>query len=250
VAVVAVALCIASRAAHATTNEPSAREGARSEAHDPSHNSARAPAWHAEAWVTALLASPFSESRPLSDWGYGASLGVGARRARIPLTIGADLAGIHWGSVTVPEVLQLGDTPTRALVSIRQQTIFLDLWLRAQLPRGVVRPYVELVGGLKMIDQEYSLSFPDGSGATRVFDEATTPAWTLGAGIGLDLMLARATDDADSGLFVTLGVRHLWGNRVSIEHATYGTFDMDTDTLLFSVGFSVKTAIRRPAATH
>jgi hypothetical protein len=241
-------MCIASRAANAAATEYRARES--SETRGPSDAAAAGPRWHVEAWVTALLAEPFSESRPLSDWGYGASLGIGAKPARIPVAIGADVAGIYWGSVTVPVLLQLGDTPTRAAVSIQQQTVFLDLWLRAQLPRGVVRPYLELVGGLKMIDSEYSLSFPDGDGVASVFDEATTPAWTLGAGLGLDVMLARGTKDADAGLWLTLGVRRLWGNRVWIEHATYGAFDTDTDTTLFSIGFSAKTPIRGATTTR
>jgi hypothetical protein len=226
----AVTTCIGLQPAHAT----SPREVSRP---------AQVSPWHVEAWVTGLTAQPFATSGPLSDWGFGASLGMGARRDPLPISIGANIAGIHWGTVTVPVELQLGDRPAQAVVSIAQQTIFLDLWLRAALPRGVVRPYLEVAGGLKLIDSQYTLTFDDGQGATSVFGDATTPASSLGVGLGVDLMIARSTVDRDSGLLVTLGARHLWGNRVSIEHATYGRFETDTNTVLISLGFSMKTRV-------
>jgi hypothetical protein len=195
-----------------------------------------------EASVTGILAEPFAASGPLSDWGYGVSLSVGARRAPLPLSFGAEIAGVHWGSQTVPVLLELGDTLTPAQVAISHQTMFLDAWLRAQPTRGRVRPYVELVGGLKLIDTAYSLHFPGGSGVTSVFDE-TTPASTLGLGLGADLLLVRQNDDPDAGLFINLGLRKLWGNHVSLKHPTYGTFQTDTNTVLVSLGFAVKSRL-------
>lgn len=204
--------------------------------------------WRVDAWVTALLAEPLDATGPLSDWGYGVSLGVGARPEPLPLSFGAEIAGVHWGTIDVPVTLTLGDTPTPALVAIRQQTAFLDLWTRAQFPRGLVRPYVELVGGLTMLDTKYTLRLPGGEGSTSVFADDTAPASTLGVGLGVDVMLARADDDPDAGILLTLGVRHLWGSRVSLRHATLGTLETDTDTVLVSLGIALKATRLSPGA--
>ncbi|HYQ46200.1 MAG TPA: hypothetical protein VER11_29725 [Polyangiaceae bacterium] len=106
------------------------------------------------------------------------------------------------------------DEPRAAPRSSRSdQSILFDTWLRLEPPRWRVRPYVEGFVGPKLLDTRYSLSFPGGSGTASVNDQAT--ASNYGFGAGLEALLARASDNPGSALFVALGFRELYGGHAA-----------------------------------
>jgi hypothetical protein len=195
------------------------------------------------------MAQPFEGARSLADWGYGVSLLGGTHWRDFPVSFGFDLNAIRWGQAQSVFEVRVGDS-TQPLEETRtDQSVLFDSWLRLQPVDWPVRPYMEGVLGLKLLDTRYSIALVDGSGSTgTVTDQAT--AGTAGFGFGVDALIARATDGSGSAVFATLGVRKLWGNNASFTRAPDASsvnrsvaFDVPTNTTLIFLGIAIHAHI-------
>lgn len=191
--------------------------------------------WRVQLSLVGLLARPFTGGHSLGDWGYGAAFVIGASYAPIPISLGGDFGGVYWGSLTMPVWVQLGDQQVEVSETRTEQTGLVNLWARAQFPWGPVRPYVEVVGGLKMIDTKYSLAFPTGQWTTSTFVHRGT-ASSVGFGLGVDVLLVRAPASSDAELFATLGVRRLGGSHTSFQNTAGASFEVPSDTTVIMLG--------------
>jgi len=179
-------------------------------------------------------------------------LSFGVRWQELPLSAGLDFQGIRWGRASSSITVQLGDQQARLEESRADQTIIFDTWLRLEPTRWRVRPYLEGFIGLKMLDTQYSLSFPDGNGTTTsVTDQAA--ASNYGFGVGVKVLLVHTSDDSGSALFATLGVRQLYGSNASFTRTPDSSsvnqtvsFDVPTRSTLFLLGFSLHAQRRLP----
>ena len=202
-----------------------------------------------------MLAKPFEGAHALTDWGYGLMLSFGLRWQDLPLSAGFDLQAIRWGRASSLVDVQLGDSNAILEKSRLDQSILFDTWIRLEPPRWRVRPYVEGFVGLKLLDTKYSLSFPDGTGTASTDDQASASNYGFGAGV--NVLLARASDHSGSALFVTLGVRELYGGHASFTRAPDSSsvdqavrFDVPTRSTVFLLGFTVNVQRRlQPTAS-
>ena len=230
----ALALCLLVRPVRAQTvaNEPSTRPASVSP-------------WGLDFAVTAVIAEPFEGAHSLGDWGYGLSLLGGTHWRDFPVSFGFDLTAIRWGQARSVFDARLGGS-TQPLEETRtDQTILISSWLRLQPVNWPVRPYVEGMLGLKVLDTRYSFALRDGTGSTgAVTDQAS--ASNAGFGLGVDALLAHATDGSGSAVFATLGVRRLWGSDASFTRAPDASsanrsvsFNVPTNTTLILLGIAI-----------
>ncbi len=188
-----------------------------------------------EAELSGFLATPFEGGDGQLGIGWRAALGVGWDR--LPFTVGLDFEGAYFGTSSSRDVILIDG---QRLVVDQQRSdsaLFLDVFARLQ-PLWPVRPYLEGAVGPKRLHREYELSFPG-----EAFAPETTSAddwtYTLGLGLGLDVPLG-------GSLWLTGGVRRLFGGRVSYERALVATgggvirYDASTTTTTFSLGLIVR----------
>jgi hypothetical protein len=212
----------------------------------PEIRSARSSSpWGYDFAVTALLAEPFEGAHSLGDWGYGLSLLGGAHFRDIPLSAGLDLSGIRWGQASSVVAVRFTDS-TQALEETRtDQTVIIGSWLRLEPTSWLIRPYVEGLVGLKLLNTRYSFAFLQGMGSTSaVTDQAV--ASNAGLGLGVDALLAHASNGAESAVFATLGVRRIWGSHASFTRAPDASsvnrtvsFDVPTDSTMILLGIAI-----------
>jgi hypothetical protein len=203
-----------------------------------------------DAAVEGVMATPFEGARSIGDWGYGLMLSGGVHWKDLPISVGVDLVGIRWGRSTSLVDVQLGDT-TAALEETRlDQTILFDTWLRLQPQTWRVRPFVEGLVGLKLLDTKYNLAFAAGDGETSTVTDQSS-ASTIGWGAGVDVLLANATDDSGSAVFATLGVREIGGSRASLSRVQDSAgmsqtvrFDVATHSTLILLGIAIRALHR------
>ena len=205
-----------------------------------------------DAAVTGVLAKPFEGAHALSDWGYGVMLSFGLRWQDLPVTGGFDLQAIRWGRASSLEDIKLGDSWATLEKSRLDQSVLFDTWLRFEPTRWRVRPYFEGFVGLKLLETKYSLALADGNGMTTAVTDHST-ASNYGFGCGLDVLLARASDASGSALFVTLGLRELYGGRATFTRAPDNSsvdrtisFDVPTHSTQVLLGFSIHAQRRLP----
>jgi hypothetical protein len=205
-----------------------------------------------DAAVEGVMAKPFEGARSISDWGYGLMLSGGVHWKDLPISVGVDLVGIRWGRSTSLVDVQLGDT-TAALEETRlDQTILFDSWLRLQPQTWRVRPFVEGLLGLKLLDTKYSLAFAAGDGETSTVTDQSS-ASSIGWGAGVDVLLANASDGTGSAVFATLGVREIGGSRASFSRVQESAgmtqavrFDVATHSTLILLGIAIRAQRRTP----
>jgi len=205
-----------------------------------------------DAAVTGVLAKPFEGAHALSDWGYGVMLSFGLRWQDLPVSAGFDLQAIRWGRASTPVDVKLGDSWATLEKSRLDQSVLFDTWLRFEPPRWRVRPYFEGFVGLKLLQTKYSLAFSDGNGTTTAVTDHST-ASNYGFGFGLDVLLARASDSSGSALFVTLGLRELYGGHAAFTRAPDSSsvdrtisFDVPTHSTQILLGLSIHAQRRLP----
>lgn len=201
--------------------------------------------WGVDFAVTALIAEPFEGAHSLGEWGYGLSLLGGTHWRDFPVSFGFDLSAIRWGQAHSVLDTRLGDSTQRLEETRTNQTILMSSWLRLQPVNWPVRPYMEGMLGLKLLETRYSFALVDGTGSTNaVTDQAS--ASNVGFGLGVDALLAHTTDGSGSAVFATFGVRRLWGSNASFTRAPDASsvnrtvsFDVPTNTTLILLGIAI-----------
>jgi hypothetical protein len=193
--------------------------------------------WRVNAWIVGVLVEPMFVPDPHLGPAYGVGFGGGISRAQLPLVIGIDFDAVQGSGDQTNTSILLGDQPATLVETRTRQTVFFDAWLRVEPPNGFFRPYVEVSGGVAMIDYVYSLRFPNAIYGTAAFKQRSSAA-TFGVGLGLELLIARTPKEPTSALCVSFGVRHLWGSPVSGEAGTAGSVELRTDATLFMLGLS------------
>lgn len=178
-----------------------------------------------------LAAMPQGEfARSLDDVAPGVALLVGGRIPGVPIVLGTELGFVHFGSESSLSLydLQLGagpgsGLPVEVVTSRSSHGIMMAHAVgRIQPARGTVRPFVDLVAGVKVLRTrsavagDFVLDFDDGFEGDN-FDAAVAfsdVALSYGVGAGLDLGVYRGAlgwDERDVTVALSAGVRYLFG---------------------------------------
>jgi hypothetical protein len=170
-----------------------------------------APPLRLEANLVALLAFPFKGDAGAMAFGFALTYGVGW--GNIPLMLGLDFMSANSRVESSSETKTALDEQTRSVrTSARNRILYFDVWVRAQPPRWLVRPYIEGFIGTKLVQTQYALLL-DGS-TTALASSAHD--WTNSIGWGAGVDLAGLLSIADS-FSVTLGFRRLHGARATLD---------------------------------
>lgn len=228
---------------------------AHAQAAEPDETQPQAPLvlspWPADAMVRALVAKPFEGARSFADWGYGVSLNVGARWRDFPVSVGLGLDAMSFPESHSSLDVQLGDSRQSLQETRSDQAVLLGPWFHFAPPRWTFRPYVEGTVNIALLNTRYSFALASGDGVTSaVTDQAS--AFGGGFGLGLEVLLARASDGSGAGVLASIGYRKQWGSNASFTRASdlssadqTLSFDVPINTSLFLLGVTVQGPVQR-----
>lgn len=211
---------------------------------------------YAQGGIAFTVGLPKGEFKNnINDTGFGITGKIGVGFEDMPFMIGAELTYMNYGDEkrTVPFSLTIPDV--KVDVTTTNNIVLGNLFLKLQMPSGMIRPYLDGFFGFNYLFTETSVEnqnntniFEDDKVATSTnFDDF---AMSYGGGGGMLIQLYRNDDeeseDVGQTIFLDLNAKYLRGGRA--KYLTQGAIERrngkikitpsesKTDILTFNIG--------------
>lgn len=194
-----------------------------------------------QASVHFMMGMPQGEFKQNVDSaGFGGSGSFAYRFKRSPLTLGVSTGVLVYGSETRPEFLSDLIPEVVVDVTTRNYILTCHLVLRAQLPKGTFRPYIEGLAGFHYLWTETGV-YDQGCCHERIASTVNLSdfAWSFGAGCGVMMKVYEKrtkTDRYPLAMHVDLGACYLKGGKA--EYLRKGSIFQENGRLVHDFGMS------------
>jgi hypothetical protein len=195
-------------------------------------------------FTTAIPQGEFKDNVDSNGFGIGGNFMV--RLGSLPLSTGIEAAFATYGSETRQSPLS-GPIPDIIVdVETKNNLVLTHFLLRAQYPRGRVRPYADGLIGFKYLFTETKVTADDASEPLATTRNLSDFAFSYGLGGGVQTRLAGS--DGGRAILLDTKVRYLWGSRArylregSIERldgqVLFEVLSSNTNTVTLQVGIT------------